>query len=119
MCDLPDWGPDHHPYLPHLLPGHALRLPMSLEQDHGLHKLDSHRPQTVVVRVEQLQDDLLNYTHDFPGGIHPLRDRLGLCQEPQGAPGQGGQSQDQVRVRSRRSRVRSKRSEEGAGGPPV
>ena len=59
---------------------------MSLRENQHLHELDRHGPDAVVVRVEQLDNNLLDVDHEAPGRLHALRDGLGLAQPFQRGP---------------------------------
>ncbi len=59
---------------------------MCLRENQHLHELDSHGSNAVVVRVEQLHDDLLHVDHEAPGRLHAVRDGLGLAQPFQRGP---------------------------------
>jgi hypothetical protein len=59
---------------------------MCLRENQHFHELDSHGSNAVVVRVEQLHDDLLHVDHEAPGRLHAVRDGLGLAQPFQRGP---------------------------------
>jgi len=59
---------------------------MCLRENQHFHELDSHGSNAVVVRVEQLHDDLLHVDHEAPGRFHAVRDGLGLAQPFQRGP---------------------------------
>ncbi len=64
----------------------SVNSPMCLRENQHFHELDSHGSNAVVVRVEQLHDDLLHVDHEAPGRLHAVRDGLGLAQPFQRGP---------------------------------
>jgi hypothetical protein len=64
----------------------SVNLPMCLRENQHFHELNSHGSNAVVVRVEQLHDDLLHVDHEAPGRLHAVRDGLGLAQPFQRGP---------------------------------
>jgi hypothetical protein len=64
----------------------SVNLPMCLCENQHFHELDSHGSNAVVVRVQELHDDLLHVDHEAPGRLHAVRDGLGLAQPFQRGP---------------------------------